>query len=312
MRPIKAKQEVLHGGIFDMNEPTISCPRCKAEVKLTESVTALLIRATRKKIAEKEGEVARRESAIRAQRAELSRAVESIEQQFATRLKTERERIAAEEAARARLLLATDLESKSKEVADLQQELQERDNKLVEAQKARAKLLQRQRELEDEKSEMDLQVEMRVQESLSHTRHKAKQEAEDPMNLKVLEKEEQIASMQHQIEEMELAYQYLTGPRFRQRIEAIVEKFSRMKTDLERERKAMTRLRAKREGQIRGVIESTVGMYGDLQRIAGKTLVEIDGLVQIARRVEARRKRPRTPSGNGTNPGSRPDSLTGR
>jgi hypothetical protein len=64
-----------------------------------------------------------------------------------------------------------------------------------------------------------------------------------------------------------------------------------MQTGLGRERKAMTRLRAKREEQIRGVIESTVGMYGDLQGIAGKTLEEIDGLVQIARRVEARRKR---------------------
>ena len=64
-----------------------------------------------------------------------------------------------------------------------------------------------------------------------------------------------------------------------------------METDLERERKTMTRLRAKREGQIKSVIESTVGMYGDLKEIAGQSLEEIDGLSQIARRVEARRKR---------------------
>jgi len=31
----------------------------------------------------------------------------------------------------------------------------------------------------------------------------------------------------------ELLYQYLTGPRFRHRIEAIVEKFSHMQADLE-------------------------------------------------------------------------------
>jgi hypothetical protein len=271
-----------------MNEPTITCPHCKAEIRLTESLAAPLIRATRKKIAEKEAEVARRESAIGAQRVELARAVESIEQQVTTRLKTERERIAAEEAKKAR-------ESKSQEVADLQRELQERDNKLAEAQKAQAELIRKQRELEDAKREMDLEIETRVQESLSHIRHKAKQEAEDALKLKVLEKEEQIASIQRQTEEMELIYQYLTGPRFRQRIEAIVERFSNMQTDLERERKAMTRLRAKREEQIRGVIESTVGMYGDLQGIAGKTLEEIDGLVQIARRVEARRKRGLTP-----------------
>ncbi len=31
------------------------------------------------------------------------------------------------------------------------------------------------------------------------------------------------------------------------------------------------------EAQTRGVIESTAGMYGDLQGIAGKALEEIDG-----------------------------------
>ena len=40
----------------------------------------------------------------------------------------------------------------------------------------------------------------------------------------------------------------------------------------------MTRLWAKREEQIHGVIGATAGMYGDLQGIAGKTLQEIEGL----------------------------------
>ena len=265
-----------------MNQPTITCPHCEAEITLTESPADPLIRATRKKIAEKEAEVARRENAIEAKRVELAKAVESIEQQFTTRLETERERIAAEEAEKARLMWAAGVESKSQEVADLQRELQERDHKLAEAQKAQTELFRKQQELEDAKREMDLQIETRVQDSL----HKAKQEA-----LKVSEKEEQTASMQRQIGELELIYQYLSGPRFRRRIEAIVEKFSSMQTDLERERKAMTRLRAKREEQIRGVIESTFGMYGDLQGITGSSLEDIDGLVQIARRIEARRKR---------------------
>ena len=269
-----------------MNEPIITCPHCKAEVRLTESLAAPLIQATRKKIAEREREVARRESAIQSLRAELARAVELAEQQLTTRLKTERA-IAAEEAKKAQL---SELESKSLEVAYLQRELQERETKLAEAKKAEAELIRKQRELEDEKRELNLQIETRVQKSLSDMRHKAKQEAE-ALRLNMMEKEEQIASMQRQLEDLELIYQYLTGPRFRQRIEAIVENFSNMQTDLERERKTMTRLRAKREGQIKSVIESTVGMYGDLKEIAGQSFEEIDGLSQIARRVEARRKR---------------------
>jgi hypothetical protein len=246
-----------------------------------------LIRTAReqseKRIAQKEDAVARRESAIAAQRAELARAVEAIEQQVTSRLKIERE-IAAEEAKKAQL---SELESKIDQVAQLQRELHERDNRLAEAQKAQAESSRKQRELEDAKRQLDLQIETRVQELRSET----KQEAEDALKLNIKDKEEQIASMQRKLQDLDHMYEYLTGPRFRQRLEAIVETFSIMQTNLERERKTMTRLRARRERQIRGMIESTVGMCGDFQAIAGKTLEEIDGLAQIARRVEARRKR---------------------
>jgi hypothetical protein len=77
---------------------------------------------------------------------------------------------------------------------------------------------------------------------------------------------------------MEIVYQYLTGPRFRQRVQAIVEAFWSMQEDLDREKKAITKQWAKREEQIARVMQATVGMYGDLQGIAGKTLQEIEGL----------------------------------
>jgi hypothetical protein len=86
------------------------------------------------------------------------------------------------------------------------------------------------------------------------------------------------SAQQGQQTKMELIYQYLTGPRFRQRIEGIVEKFDELKEDLDKERKFMNRIWSKREGQIQSVIETTVGMYGDLQGIAGKALPEIPSL----------------------------------
>ena len=75
-----------------------------------------------------------------------------------------------------------------------------------------------------------------------------------------------------------MAYQYLTGPYFRQHIQAIVEAFSTMQEDLDKEKKAITKQWAKREEQIKRVMGATVGMYGDLQGIAGKSLQEIEGL----------------------------------
>jgi hypothetical protein len=76
----------------------------------------------------------------------------------------------------------------------------------------------------------------------------------------------------------EMIYQYLTGPRFRHRVEAIVESFSSMQEDLNKEKKAIMKQWAKREEQIDRVMQATVGMYGDLQGIAGRTLQEIEGL----------------------------------
>ena len=64
---------------------------------------------------------------------------------------------------------------------------------------------------------------------------------------------------------MELVYGCLTGPRFRYRIDAIVEKFTEVQADLDRERKTMIRLWAKREEQPNGVLASTAGLYDDLQ-----------------------------------------------
>src|SRR5207237_2671462 len=67
-------------------------------------------------------------------------------------------------------------------------------------------------------------------------------------------------------------------PRFRHRIDAIVERFTEMQSDLDRERKTMMRVWAKREEQLRGVLDSTAGLYGDLQGIAGRAMQEIESL----------------------------------
>lgn len=410
-------------------EPTICCPKCKTEIKLTESLAAPLIDATRRefeeRLANKDSEIGAREEMVRRQLEDVANAKESVDEQVAAKLAAECERIAAEEAKRATLKVSSDLEQRAKEIGDLKELLQQRDEKLGVAQKVQAETLRKQRELDDARRELELTVEQRVQESLVSVRDKAKKEAEDGLHLKVREKEEQISSMQKQIEllkqraeqgsqqlqgevqelefeallrqkfprdqiepvgkgefggdiiqrvmgptsqlagtilweikrtknwsgnwlaklrddqraakadvalivsqalpqgmdhsfdlidgvwvaeprcavpvavalreslisllgarhagegqqtKMEMIYGYLTGPRFRHRVEAIVEKFTDMQEDLEKERKTMTRLWAKREQQIRGVVEATAGMYGDLQGIAGRHLQVIEGL----------------------------------
>jgi len=411
-----------------MAEPTIICPKCKNEIKLTESLAAPLIESTRldfeKRLAQKDLDVAGREKSIQEREEALSKSKDSLETQVATRVQQERGKIAVEEAKKAKLALSNDIEQKTKEVADLQEILKQKDAKLTEAQKTQADLLKQKRELDDAKRELDLTVEKRIAEGLTATRQQARKEAEDELKLKVSEKEQTISSMQKQIEDLkrraeqgsqqlqgevqeleletllrarfphdnidpvpkgefggdalqrvhnplgqpcgtilweskrtknwsdgwlaklrddqrtakaeiavlvspmlpkdveafdlvngvwvthprvaipvaimlrqslielavtrqssegqqtksEMLYSYLTSPRFRLRVQAIVEAFSNMKEDLDKERKVITKQWAKREEQIERVMQATVGMYGDMQGIAGKTLQEIEGL----------------------------------
>ena len=55
---------------------------------------------------------------------------------------------------------------------------------------------------------------------------------------------------QGQETKMEQVYKYLTGMKFRQRVEAVIEKFDDMREDLERERKFVSKQWSKREAQI--------------------------------------------------------------
>ena len=410
------------------HEPTVHCPNCSHEIKLTESLAAPLLEETRQRfneqLAAKDAEVARKTEALRKEQDAVARAREQIEDQVAQRLTAERSQLVAAEAKKAREAVAGDMQAKAAETAELRKNLEASDAKLAEAQQAQAEVIRKERALADEKREMDLTIEKRVQASVDDIRAKAKQESDEAARLKVAEKDQTIESMTRTIEElrrkaeqgsqqsqgevfeveleellrgkfpmdaiepvakgelgadviqqvngsvgqpagmilweskrtkawsdgwlaklredqrrcgadvaliishalpkhiehfdlvdgvwvahprcalavavalrqslieisssrlvqqgqqtkMEQVYEYLTGTRFRQRVDAVVEKFNNMREDLDKERKFMGRQWAKRETQIVAVIESTVGMVGDLQAIAGKAMPEIASL----------------------------------
>lgn len=77
---------------------------------------------------------------------------------------------------------------------------------------------------------------------------------------------------------MEMVYDYLTGTQFKQRVDAIVERFEDMQDNLRKERVFIEKQWAVRAKQIDLVIASTVGMHGDLQGIAGRSMPEIESV----------------------------------
>ncbi len=82
-------------------------------------------------------------------------------------------------------------------------------------------------------------------------------------------------------EKMDVLYTYLTGTEFKQRVEATVESFSQMMTDLQKEKRAMTKIWSKREKQLEQAFYGIAGMYGDMQGIIGSSLPEIKSLSLI-------------------------------
>ena len=189
-----------------MAEPTVLCPQCNCEIKLTESLAAPLLESVRRdyqqRLAQKENDMAKREQALADQAQNLEKAKAAIDQQVAQKLHAERARIGAEEAQKARIALGGDLEQKVKEVSLLQEILKQKDGKLAEAQKAQAEWLRKERELDDARRELDLTIEKRVQADLGAQREKAKKEAEEELKLKVMEKDQTIIAMQRQIEDL--------------------------------------------------------------------------------------------------------------
>jgi hypothetical protein len=79
-------------------------------------------------------------------------------------------------------------------------------------------------------------------------------------------------------EKMEVLYGYLSGPEFRQKVEAIVEAFASMKKDLDHEKRTTIKNWSKREKQIERVIYNISGMFGSMQGIMGASLPEIKSL----------------------------------
>ena len=148
-----------------MSEPIIVCPNCKTEIKLTESLAAPLIESTRrdyeKRLALKDTDIAKKEESLREREAAVSQATQAIDDQVAEKLLLERAKIVTEESRKAKLALQTDIDQTTRELAELQDVLNQRDVKLAEAQKAQADLIRQKRELDDAKRELELTVEKR-------------------------------------------------------------------------------------------------------------------------------------------------------
>ena len=84
-----------------------------------------------------------------------------------------------------------------------------------------------------------------------------------------------IITQENKGDKMGMLYDFLTSTEFQMQIEAIVEGFTQMKSDLESEQRSMRGIWKKREKQIEKVLLNTTGMYGSIKGIAGNAVQAI-------------------------------------
>jgi hypothetical protein len=87
-----------------------------------------------------------------------------------------------------------------------------------------------------------------------------------------------VASQEGKGDKMHMLYDFLTSNTFRMQVEAIVEGFSQMKSDLESEKRSMQRIWKQRDKQIEKVISNTIDMYGSIKGIAGSAIQSVKAL----------------------------------
>ena len=213
-----------------MADPTIICPNCQTDIKLTESLAAPLIADSRKRfdeqLAQKEAEIAARERAIRDQQAQIAAAKTAIDAEVAAKLDKERGRIAAEEANKAQRLVATESGPEGPGAGGPERGFEAAGRQARRGPESRGRPDPQAAGTDDAKREIDLTIQRQVQAELAQAREAAKKDAEDGLLLKVREREEQIAAMARQIEDLkrraEQGSQQLQGETHELQLEAML------------------------------------------------------------------------------------------
>ena len=84
-----------------------------------------------------------------------------------------------------------------------------------------------------------------------------------------------VVAQENRGDKMTMLYDYLTSNEFRMQIEAIVEGFAQMQTDLNTEKRAMESSWKKREKQIEKVLLNTNHMFSSIKGIAGAAIAAV-------------------------------------
>lgn len=177
----------------------IVCPKCGAEIPLSDAVTHSLREGFQRDFAARKNELDRamavKQQEVEKQRAVLDDARRELDAQVTKRVNVEREKLKAD-------LLKEAQSAAALEMQDLRAQLVEGKKKLEDAQKQELALRKRERDLEDRAKQQELEIERKLSEERRKIQDSARQQAADEQQLRFAEKEKLISDMKSQIESL--------------------------------------------------------------------------------------------------------------
>ncbi len=181
------------------NTANITCPKCGAEIPLTEAVSHRLREQLtadfERQRADLNAALAERERKLADEKADLERRAKSIQDEVARKLDAERNGLLSAATKRAEEKLALELK-------DLRDQLADQRAKLKAAQDAELDLRKKQRELEEAKGTLELEVARRLDAERAKIAETARVQAVETERLKLADKEKIITDLQREIQNL--------------------------------------------------------------------------------------------------------------
>ncbi len=181
------------------NETNITCPKCGAEIPLTEAVShhirEQLAGDFDKQRQELNAAIAAREEKLNTARMELEQRQQALQAEVSRQLAAERQALLAEAGRQAEARLGT-------QIRDLESQVTEQRGKLKTAQDAELALRKRQREVEESAANLQLEVARKLDAERAKIADTARQQAVEAERLKLADKEKLIGDLQREIQNL--------------------------------------------------------------------------------------------------------------
>ncbi len=182
-----------------MPEQIIQCPKCKAEIPLTDAISNKIREDLRSEleteIAKKEQEISKKQKELVSKEKELIEAKASINEQVVEKVKIEKKKLEEEIKSKAREEISADLTA-------LQKELDEKNMKLKASRDTELQIRKEKRELEESKAALELEVVRKVDEERKKIEDATTKKILEEHRQKDSEKDRLIKDLSQQMEDM--------------------------------------------------------------------------------------------------------------